>query len=136
MTGSAYSGTTLVRKLGLKHGSTFFVHGAPEAYFDWLFPLPESLKVRTALRGPLDFVHLFELKRSSFEKHFLQAKKVLSRDGVIWISWPKKSSGVSSELDENIIRDFGLEQGLVDVKVCAVNEIWSGLKFVFRKKDR
>lgn len=133
---AGYSGTPLVKKLGLKEGSAFFVHHPPDGYFDWLFPLPELLNVRRTFRGPLDAVHLFEKKRSSFEKNFVRARDLLTRDGMIWISWPKKTSGVYSDLDENVIREFGLRRGLVDVKVCAVSDVWSGLKFVFRKKDR
>lgn len=81
-------------------------------------------------------IHFFKDSRDSFEKDFFWAKKHLKKTGMIWVSWPKKSSKMHTDLDENIIREFGLTTGLVDVKVCAVNEIWSGLKFVFRVTDR
>jgi hypothetical protein len=75
-------------------------------------------------------------EKKNFQSDFVKSKKALTRDGMLWVSWPKKASKVETDLDENIIREFGLAQGLVDVKVCAVSEIWSGLKFVFRLKDR
>jgi hypothetical protein len=84
----------------------------------------------------VDFVHVFVKEKKLFEKQFKLAMKHLAKDGLLWISWPKKASKVLTDLDENIIRDFGLEEGMVDVKVCAVDEIWSALKFVFRIKDR
>ena len=84
----------------------------------------------------MDFIHLFVKDRKTLEKEFLKNKKLLKKDGMLWISWPKKSAKVATDLDENTIRNFGLKNGLVDVKVCAVNETWSGLKFMFRLKDR
>lgn len=113
-----------------------YVSRAPRDYFDWLSPLPEELMAKTKLGGELDFIHLFVKDQKTFKKEFVQSKKCLKKDGMLWISWPKKSSKVETDLDENIIRDFGLNEGLVDVKVCAVDETWSGLKFVFRLKDR
>lgn len=86
--------------------------------------------------GELDFIHVFTQNLKNFENEFLRCKKYLKKDGMLWISWPKKSSKVPTDLDENVIREFGLKNGLVDVKVCAIDEIWSGLKFVYRVKDR
>ena len=88
------------------------------------------------LAGDLDFVHLFTDGRSTLAKEMPKLRDSLKPNGTLWISWPKKSSGVRTDLDENIVRDIGLKAGLVDVKVCAVDETWSGLKFVFRLKDR
>ena len=133
---AGYSGTPLLKKLGLKPGSRVYVYQAPKDYFSWLSPLPEGVKIMDKLSGAMDFVHLFVRDRKAFEKEFARARKVLTDDGMLWVSWPKKSSKVDTDLDENIIRDYGLEQGLVDVKVCAVDEVWSGLKFVVRLKDR
>lgn len=115
---------------------TMYVYQPPEHYFDWLIPIPGDIQIRQRLSGKLDFIHLFVKEKITFRSLFKKARMVLKDNGMMWISWPKKSSGVASDLDENIIRDIGLKEGLVDVKVCAVNEIWSGLKFVFRVKDR
>lgn len=135
MTG--YSGTPLIKKLGIKSGHQLLVTGEPAAYWDWVSPLPEGVIVKRKLGvAVLDFVHLFVKEKKLFEKELLRYKKSLKPDGMIWISWPKKSSKVITDLDENIIRDFALKNGLVDVKVCAVDEVWSGLKLVIPVKDR
>jgi hypothetical protein len=133
---AGYSGTPLVKKLGIKPGFALHVIQSPTDYFNWLHPLPEGVDIKTKLSGELDFIHLFVRDQKSFQQGFTKSRKHLKRDGMLWISWPKKSSKVITDLDENIIRDFGLKEGLVDVKVCAVDETWSGLKFVIRVKDR
>ena len=133
---AGYSGTPLLKKLGMKPGDAVYVSEVPEHYFDWLAPLPAGVQVREKLSGSLDFIHVFATEQKGFERMFIAARKRLARDGMLWISWPKKSSGVVTDLNENIIRDFGLKNGLVDVKVCAIDETWSGLKFMFRLKDR
>jgi hypothetical protein len=133
---AGYSGTPLVKKLGIKEQGICFVSNQPDGYFDWLTPLPVDSAFKENFSGHFDFIHLFVLDEQSFKKEFRKSKKQLKKDGMLWISWPKKSSKVITDLDENIIRDFGLSEGLVDVKVCAVNEVWSGLKFVVRLKDR
>ncbi len=113
------------------------VRDEPANYWDLISPLPQGVAVRSvAKKESLDFIHLFVSERKKFEKEFLKLKPELKKDGMLWVSWPKKSSKVLSDLDENFIRDFGLAKGLVDVKVCAVDEIWSGLKFMYRVKDR
>jgi hypothetical protein len=89
-----------------------------------------------AAKGPLDFAMLFTKSKAELTREFKRVEKLLAPAGMLWVSWPKKSSGVATDLNENIIREIGLAQGLVDVKVCAVTEIWSGLKFVRRLKDR
>jgi len=133
---AGYSGTPLINKLGLKAGMTILAFHSPPDYFKWLSPLPADVIVKDKLTGELDFIHVFVTEFKVFQKQFLAAKKHLRKDGMLWISWPKKSAKVPTDLDENIIREFGLENGLVDVKVCAVDDIWSGLKFVYRIKDR
>jgi len=133
---AGYSGTPLVKKLGVKAGMSLYVFSSPAEYFNWLSPLPEGVIVQDKPASSLDFIHLFVQESNVFKKQFTSCKKFLKMDGMLWISWPKKSSKVATDLDENIIRNFGLEEGLVDVKVCAVDEIWSGLKFVYRIKDR
>jgi hypothetical protein len=132
---AGYSGTPLLKKLGIKPGYKIIIINEPAAYWDWLAPLPEGTD-SNAKNGEVDFIHLFVKEKNTFEKEFLKNKKNLKKEGMLWISWPKKSSKVASDLDETIIREFGLKNGLVDVKVCAVDETWSGLKFMFRLKDR
>jgi hypothetical protein len=133
---AGYSATPLVKKLGVGQDHTAYIGNAPEDYFKWVHPLPAGVNIKNRLSGTLDFIHLFVTDQKSFHDLFPKAKKVLKKDGMLWISWPKKSAKVPTDLDENVIRNFGLQQGLVDVKVCAVSDVWSGLKFVVRLKDR
>lgn len=134
---AGYSGTPLSKKLGLKSGFVIKVKNEPAEYWDWIAPLPEDMKVSArSKKESLDFAHLFVKANKIFEKEFIKLRDELKKTGMLWISWPKKSSGVATDLNENIIRDFGLTNGMVDVKVCAVDETWSGLKFMFRIKDR
>ena len=134
---AGYSETPLLKKLGIKPGFRIILQNEPSHYLDWLSPLPDEVElVKKSDKNDIDFVHLFVLQRKIFEKEFKSFKKNLKKDGMMWISWPKKSSKVPTDLDENIIREFGLANGLVDVKVCAVDDVWSGLKFVYRTKDR
>lgn len=132
---AGYSGTPLLKKLGVKPGFKCSVKGAPEAYFDWLSPLPEGADFVEKGKN-LDFIHIFVKTKKEFEKGFLESKKVMVTNGMLWVSWPKRASKIETDLDENIIRDYGLKNGLVDVKVCAVDEVWSGLKFVVRVRER
>ena len=134
---AGYSGTPLNKKLGIKPGHHMLVVGEPEAYWKWISPLPEGTVAKNnPTRSSLDFAHLFIKERKRYEKEVIRMKKLLKPDGMIWVSWPKKSSGVTSDMDENVIRDFALKNGLVDIKVCAVDEVWSGLKLVIPVKDR
>jgi hypothetical protein len=133
---AGYSGTPLNKKLGIKENASALVLNAPKNYFDLVSPLPDGFKVVKTPKSELDFIHVFVKESKIFQSSFLKLKKFLKKDGMLWISWPKKSSKVETDLDENIIRDFGLANGLVDVKICAVDEVWSGLKFVYRVKDR
>jgi len=133
---AGYSQTPLIRKLGIREGFCCYLFQTPAAYFQWISPLPTGVEVKEVLIGEFDFIHLFVSDRISFEKEFSRCQKHLKQTGMLWISWPKQSSRVPTDLVENLIRDFGLDRGLVDVKVCAVDDIWSGLKFVVRAKDR
>lgn len=133
---AAYSGTPLVKKLGIKTGFRMYVTGSPASYFDWVSPLPEGVVVSKTLSGVFDFAHVFVKDQKSFRAILMKAKTQMKSDGMVWVSWPKRSSGVVTDLDENIIRDFALDNGLVDVKVCAVDETWSGLKLVIPVKLR
>ena len=133
--GSAgYSGTPLVDKLGIKAGSRMQFVAAPENLPTLLGTLPEG--AREAPRGEIDFAMLFVKTEPDLKKRFAPLRDRLVANGSLWVSWPKKSSGVATDLTEDLIRRIGLAEGLVDVKVCAVDDTWSGLKFVRRLKDR
>ncbi len=133
---AGYSETPLVKKLGIKPGTRVALLGAPANYRATLGALPEGVRLSSRLNGKFDLVQLFAKAESGLRQHFAAAAKTIPPQGVIWISWPKRASGLKTDLDENKVRAFGLALGLVDVKVCAVDEIWSGLKFVYRLKDR
>ena len=132
---AGYSRTPLVKKLGIKPGSNIVFVNAPSDYAKEL-DLPADVSANSRSGKPLDFAQLFVKSEKELTKQFSRYAKRLNPSGMLWVSWPKKSSGVSTDLSENIVRDTGLAAGLVDVKVCAVNQVWSGLKFVFRLKDR
>lgn len=136
MATTGYSGTPLVKKLGIRAGLRIRVKHEPKAYWDWISPLPEGVEVTSRATSGLGFVHLFVTKLKAYKSEVLAARKMIAPDGMIWISWPKKSSKVETDLDENVIRDFALKNGLVDVKVCAIDEVWSGLKLVIPVKLR
>jgi hypothetical protein len=139
MTASAagYSGTPLPRKLGIAPGSRVLLVGAPEDFPEQtLGRLPGVELHRRAGRSPYDVVLAFVPDRRALTARFEPASRRLTTAGGLWIAWPKRSSGVSTDLDENVVRDHGLAVGLVDVKVCAIDATWSGLKFVVRLRDR
>ncbi|HEY5955174.1 MAG TPA: hypothetical protein VIV60_01425 [Polyangiaceae bacterium] len=133
---AGYSGTPLAKKLGIKPGSLFCALKAPSDFEDNLAELPEGVSITTRLGAHADVVVYFTASRSELERRFAALAKAIAPAGSLWIGWPKKSSGVASDLDENIIRTIGLGGGLVDVKVCAIDDTWSGLKFVVRVADR
>ncbi|MGX9989442.1 DUF3052 domain-containing protein [Rhizobium sp. Z1P35] len=136
---AGYSGTPLVRKLGLAHGQTAALLGIPETIGDIYGFDGFASVVRVLPETPqraFDYVHLFTTERPALEAVAPALFRVLRRDGMVWISWPKKSSRVPTDITEDVVRAVLLPTGLVDVKVCAVDEIWSGLKFVIRKELR
>jgi hypothetical protein len=133
---AGYSGKPLFEKLGLKKGQRAFVSNAPLDYDAELELLKHAIQLKNRLKGPLDFIHCFTVSKSELQQCLPKFKQQLDYAGCVWISWPKKSSGVPTDLTENVVRDLALDCGLVDVKVCAVDEIWSGLKLVYRLKDR
>jgi Protein of unknown function (DUF3052) len=131
-----YSGTPLAKKLGIKESFRAALLNVPE---DVLTELRDELSKCTIVKSGgrnLDFVFLFVKSRAQLERKLIRAAQTLAPAGMLWIAWPKKSSGVTTDLAENIVRDTGLGTGLVDIKVCAVTEIWSGLKFVIPVKER
>ena len=132
---AGYSGKPLVQKLGIKAGSTIAILGAPRGYARTLGKLPQ-VRRRASAAGPLDFVQFFTAEKRELERRFAVLARALAPAGMLWISWPKQASGLATDLTEDVIRAIGLAHGLVDVKVAAVDEVWSGLKFVRRVKDR
>jgi hypothetical protein len=131
-----YSGKPLAAKLGITDGMTVVALRAPEGYADWLAPLPPGARITTRLAGGTRFVHAFATERAVLATMLRQARERLPADAVLWISWPKKSAKVATDVTEDAIRELALPLGWVDVKVCAVSEVWSGLKLVVRKSMR
>jgi len=131
-----YSGTPLPKKLGIKDGFTATLIDAPPEVLAELKTALSGCRTVDANKTPLDFIHYFTKSKTALAKDFKRLAKQLTPAGMLWISWPKKRSGVATDLDENAVRNIGLAAGLVDVKVCAVTDTWSGLKFVRRVKDR
>jgi hypothetical protein len=136
MKASGYSGTPLAKKLGIKPGFRMRIFNQPEYYYNLFSDLPEDLIVLTDKKRKKDFIHYFALSTAQLTKDIKQLREEIEENGMIWISWYKKSAKMETDLNENIIRDLALSNGLVDVKVCAVDELWSGLKLVIRLKDR
>jgi hypothetical protein len=133
---SGYSGTPLANKLGIKAGSEVLAVAAPANYRKLLAPLPDDVTFGDRLTASTDLVHLFTRQRAGLEKSLHGWYGKLRADGAIWISWPKKSSGVATDITEDVIRSVALPIGFVDVKVCAIDDTWSGLKVVIRKENR
>jgi hypothetical protein len=134
---AGYSGTPLWKKLGYKDDIAAHLDGAPIRYIDSL-ALPSDVKVKWAGRPNegIGFVHVFTDSKSALKIKLQRFRKIIAPDGVIWVSWPKKSSGVETDVTEEVVREVALPMGLVDIKVCAVDETWSGLKLMIRKELR
>ena len=133
---SGYSGTPLAKKLGIKAGMVLHIVNAPCDYAALVEGLPEGAMITAAGAKHLDLVHIFTKSRAELLASLKAFQKKIKQDGIIWVSWPKKSSGIASEITEDTIRDVALPLGLVDIKVCAVDETWSGLKLVIRRENR
>lgn len=133
---AGYSGTPLAKKLGYKPGFRAYVRNAPADYAELLEPLPEDVTFNKRITNGLNLVHLFTKKRGELADRLPAFLERIERDGMIWVSWPKKTSKVPTDVTEDVVRDVALPLGLVDVKVCAVDETWSGLKLVIRKENR
>jgi hypothetical protein len=131
---AGYSGTPLVKKIGIKPGHRLAILNPPTGFDKELAPLPEG--VQDGDRAPLDVAILFAANQAALAKGLRKLAAKLAPAGMLWVAWPKMSSGVSTDLREGVVRDIGLAAGLVDIKVCAVTEVWSGLKFVIPVKDR
>jgi hypothetical protein len=135
-TGAGYSGTPLAKKLGIKDGHSVALLGAPAGFQATLEGLPEGVNVRTRAGGVNDVVVSFHTDRADLERRIPELLEVLDVDGGLWISWPKKASGVATDITEDTLREVFLPLGLVDNKVCAVDDTWSGLRLVWRKERR
>ena len=133
---AGYSGTPLPKKLGLKENQRVAFINAPADFQKTLGEIPANAEIVKRLTSPLDLVMLFAEKEKQLKKQFSGIGAKLAANGMIWVAWPKKSSGVATDLDFNRVQRIGLDCGLVDVKICAIDDTWSGLKFVIRLKDR
>ncbi len=133
---AGYSKTPLARKLGIRAGARIVLVRAPEGFAESLDALPEGVRIGRRLSGRCGFVLAFCARRRDIDDLFERVLRVLERDGMLWVAWPKKSSGQQTDLGEADVRASGLDSGLVDVKICAVDETWSALKFVYRLTDR
>jgi hypothetical protein len=133
---AGYSARPLVVKLGIKTGQRIAILQPPVGYTATLGELPANVVQLVTLQPNLDFIHFFTTSRGELAETFPQLKQALAFTGKLWISWPKRAAKVPTDLDENIVRQIGLDNGLVDVKVAAIDFTWSGLQFVYRLKDR
>ncbi len=133
---AGYSGTPLAKKLNIKAGFTIKLVNAPEYYFTLFDDLPAGLEITTGETVKKDFIHFFTKSKAEYLTLLPRLKAEMKPTGMVWVSWPKKSSKIASDITEDVIRNFAIEAGLVDIKVCAVDEIWSGLKLVIPVKDR
>ena len=133
---AGYSGRPLAKKLGIKSGFTARLINPPDYYLELFTDLPDDISFEASTDIKKDFIHFFTLDSGELSKVFSEIKDEIKSNGMIWVSWPKKSSRIQTDIDGNIVRKTGLDNGLVDVKVCAVDQTWSGLKFMIRVKDR
>jgi hypothetical protein len=133
---AGYSKTALAQKLGIKPAMKVAALNPPDGYRELLAPLPADVSFTAKAIAGANFVQLFVTERRTLEKELKRLRKLLADAGVLWVSWPKKSSGVTSDITEDVIREVCLPLGFVDVKVCAINEIWSGLKLMIRRENR
>jgi hypothetical protein len=133
---AGYSRRSLCEKLGIKAGQTVALLGAPPGYRRALGDLPAGVRVVTRPARSLPFIQVFTTRRSQLERRLPALRRVLEPAGALWVSWPKRSSGVATDVTEDVVREVALATGLVDVKVCAVDDVWSGLKLVRRLRDR
>jgi hypothetical protein len=133
---TGYSGTPLPKKLGIKEGARVALVGSPGGFERTLRPLPDRVELVARVRRPLDVIVFFTTQKSELSRRFTTLARALDPAGGLWIAWPKKSSGVETDLDQMVVMNVGLATGLVDNKVCAIDDTWSGLRFVVRKEDR
>ena len=133
---AGYSGTSLAKKLGIKEQARVVAVGAPTGYRQLLEPLPASVSFSSTVNRAIDVVHIFSTRKSDLSAALAAYRKKLDPQAAVWVSWPKKSAKIPTEITEDIVREVALPLGFVDVKVCAIDETWSGLKLVVRKELR
>lgn len=133
---SGYSGTPLAKKLGIRAGSRLFLHAAPGNYRKLVAPLPEGVRTTRRITAYTDIIHAFASQRAALGRLLRGVRSRMRQDAAIWVSWPKRTSGVPTDIAEDVIREIAFALDLVDIKVCAVDETWSGLKLVIRKTHR
>jgi len=133
---TGYSGTPLAKKLGIKSGFSIRLIGQPDHYFSLLEDMPADVKVLAEKKSRKNLLHYFTKRAKDLQRDIPLLKNEIEADGIIWVSWPKKASKVPTDVTEDLVRKLALDNGLVDIKVCAVDEIWSGLKLVIPVKDR
>ena len=131
-----YSGTPLAKKLGIKPNHKIYLHNAPENYLSLVGELPENVTFPDSLDEKADIIHVFAVRAEELENALFVFKDKIEQNGAIWVSWYKKSAKLATDITEDIVRDTALPLGLVDIKVCAVDEKWSGLKLVIRRENR
>ena len=133
---SGYSGTPLAKKLGIQEGSRIYVSGLREDYTGFFDAIPNNIQFQKAASKTTDVAHIFVTNAAYLKQQLELLRHRIRPDAIVWISWPKKSANISTDVTENVIREIALPMGFVDIKVCAVNEVWSGLKLVIRKELR
>jgi len=133
---AGYSGTPLAKKLGIKKDSKIVLVNPPNNYLELLAPIPDGVKLLPRVTNDTDLVHIFSTNKEELRSRLRDFLIKLKRDGMIWVSWPKKAAKVPTDITEDTIREIALPLGLVDIKVCAVDHTWSGLKLVIRKENR
>jgi len=133
---AGYSGTSLAKKLGIKPGAEICAIGAPGNYVRLLAPLPKGVRIGSHVDVHTSIIHVFETEKRKLMTALKSSLATMAADAAIWVSWPKKASGVPTDITEDTVREIALPMGLVDIKVCAVDEVWSGLKLVLRKENR
>jgi hypothetical protein len=133
---AGYSGKSTVQKLGIKPGFRILTAGLSSAYRDIVGELPDGVTITKAAKAPLDMVHVFATEAAGLAGKLRSYRDAIAPGGMVWVSWPKKTSGVATDLSDVVVRDIALPLGLLDIKVCAIDEIWTGLKFVIRKGER
>ena len=130
------SGTPLAKKLGIKSPLTILLINPPEAYLMWIGGVPDGVKMVAKAKPPIEAVHVFVTESLELDATLSKLRNELNQDGFVWVSWPKKASKVPTDITEDVIREIALPLGFVDIKVCSVSEVWSGLKLVIRKSER
>ena len=138
MTTAGYSKTPLAKKLGIKENFLIQIYNSPKAYLKFFQDFPKKVVISNSKQEneTVDFIHIFATTEKELSISIAKAKSTLKKNGILWISWPKKASKLKSEIDKEFVRNYGLNNGLVDVKVAAIDDDWSGHKFVYRVKDR